>query len=90
MEQGGGGAPSAANSVVGQRRGKSLLYQFLLKVIVTIYQEDDNKIYRLQELVPSDIEKERVVLGLDQLKEPKIGLELYSKVNFISQFIKNF
>lgn len=71
MEQ--GGAPSS-HYLVGQRRGKSLFYQFLLKVMMTIYLSEDSKIYRLQELVPGDLEKERIALGLDDLKEPKISL----------------
>ena len=61
---------------------KGIVYQFLLKIIHSIYQSSDTKIYKLQEQAPGDIEKERVTLGLDEFNT-LFTLEVYSKIAFI-------
>eukprot|EP00347_Sterkiella_histriomuscorum_P012679 403367644 len=72
---------------------KSIFYQFILKVIHSIYTSSDTKIYKLSSdhpsLIPGDLERERQTFGLDDLKTP-VKLETYQKLAFIQQFLKNF
>ena len=59
---------------------KSIFYQFILKVIHSIYTSSDTKIYKLSSdhpsLIPGDLERERQTFGLDDLKTP-VKLETY-------------
>ncbi|CDW82490.1 UNKNOWN [Stylonychia lemnae] len=68
---------------------KGIFYSFVLKIINSIYHQQDSKIYKLQEQAPGDIKKEMVQLGLDDI-EPILTLEIYSKLVFINSFIKTF